>query len=86
MKSVMTTYPDFHGLPKEVKQLLLFSENYFFVEARSTDQRSTGNATPSVGKLELPNGFTLPAKTVETNTHRYLHPEMGFSLQFATLY
>lgn len=32
MKSIMTTYPDFQSLPREVKKLLLVSENYFFQE------------------------------------------------------
>ncbi len=32
MQSIMTTYPDFQSLPREVKKLLLVSENYFFQE------------------------------------------------------
>jgi hypothetical protein len=34
MKSVTTTYPKFHALPKGVKQMLLVSESFFFDEAR----------------------------------------------------
>ena len=35
MKSIMTTYPDFQSLPREVKKLLLASESYFFQEANA---------------------------------------------------
>ena len=35
MKSIITTYPDFHALPKGIKRMLLASESFFFVEAYS---------------------------------------------------
>ena len=34
MKSIMATYPDFKGLPRGVKQMLLTSENFFFDEVK----------------------------------------------------
>lgn len=40
MKSVTTTYPGFHVLPKGIKRMLLFSENYFFGETRPATQSS----------------------------------------------
>jgi hypothetical protein len=33
MKSIITTYPDFHALPKGIKRMLLTSESFFFSEA-----------------------------------------------------
>jgi hypothetical protein len=35
MKSIITTYPDFHALPKGIKRMLLASESFFFAEAFS---------------------------------------------------
>ena len=35
MKSIITTYPDFHVLPKGIKRMLLASESFFFAEACS---------------------------------------------------
>jgi hypothetical protein len=35
MKSIITTYPDFHTLPKGIKRMLLASESFFFAEAFS---------------------------------------------------
>ena len=40
MKSVTTTYPGFHALPKGVKQMLLVSESHFFDEARPLTETS----------------------------------------------
>jgi len=40
MKSVTTTYPGFHALPKGVKQMLLVSESFFFDEARPLAETS----------------------------------------------
>jgi len=33
MKSIFTTYPDFHALPKGINRMLLASESFFFAEA-----------------------------------------------------
>jgi hypothetical protein len=35
MKSIVATYPEFHSLPKGIKQLLVNSETLFFQDARS---------------------------------------------------
>lgn len=40
MKSIITTYPDFHVLPKGIKRLLLASESFFFAEACSPSKQS----------------------------------------------
>jgi hypothetical protein len=34
MRSIVFTYPGFRSLPKGLKQLLVTSENHFFVEAK----------------------------------------------------
>jgi hypothetical protein len=34
MKSIVTTYPGFHALPRGLKQMLVTSESLFFDEAR----------------------------------------------------
>jgi len=34
LKSIITTYPDFRSLPKEIKKLLVASESFFFGETR----------------------------------------------------
>ena len=36
MKSIITTYPDFISLPREIKKLLLASESYFFDETKNS--------------------------------------------------
>lgn len=38
-KSIVCTYPDFRGLPKGLKQLLLASENIYFSEAKAPAAR-----------------------------------------------
>jgi hypothetical protein len=46
MKSIITTYPDFHALPKGIKRMLLASESFFFAEAHSQfnpNQPATGS-------------------------------------------
>ena len=57
MKSVTATYPGFHGLPRGVKQMLLFSENYFFGEARPTGPRPARSAV-AMPETELPPANT----------------------------
>ena len=45
MQSIMTTYPDFQSLPREVKKLLLVSENYFFQEDNAHHSPPATHAT-----------------------------------------
>ena len=44
MKSIITTYPDFHALPKGIKRLLLASESFFFGEAYTDGWKHPGKA------------------------------------------
>jgi hypothetical protein len=44
MKSIMTTYPDFQTLPREVKKFLLESEDYFFQQANT---HAAAHSTPA---------------------------------------
>lgn len=55
MKSVTTTYPGFHELPKGIKQLLLISESFFFGEAGSAPE--TADAVPDLKR----RGTAFPA-------------------------
>jgi len=65
MKSIITTYPDFHALPKGIKRMLLASESFFFAEAyskrRQDSQPTTGSrAKPLAGVQPLPR-FNTPS-------------------------
>jgi hypothetical protein len=42
MKSIVTTYPEFHSLPRGLKQLLVVSESVFFDEARPVIPKPSG--------------------------------------------
>jgi hypothetical protein len=67
MKSVTSTYPGFHELPKGVKQLLLISESFFFSEARPT----------------LPASDSLPGSERFNPSHSPTpHPAFGHPLPF----
>jgi hypothetical protein len=60
MKSIITTYPDFMSLPREIKKLLLASESYFFDEAKiSLSVRAPANVSatrnPNQNSLRMPN-------------------------------
>jgi hypothetical protein len=62
MKSIITTYPDFHALPKGIKRMLLASESFFFAEAYSQlnqNQPATGS------RLKQPLG-AQPSNRVDT--------------------
>jgi hypothetical protein len=39
MKTIVTTYPGFHSLPRGIKQMLVISESLFFAEARPAISR-----------------------------------------------
>jgi len=64
MKSIITTYPDFHALPKGIKRMLLASESFFFAEAYSGDRQDTQNmgsrAKPLAGVQTL-SRFSTPS-------------------------
>ena len=59
MKSIMTTYPDFQSLPREVKKLLRVSENYFFQEDHSTHATVTPWETST--KTHQPHPLVIAA-------------------------
>lgn len=66
MKSVTSTYPRFHELPKGVKQMLLISESFFFGEARSA---------PGVSDPRFNVGFQpQPSTAFPTALHETLGP------------
>jgi hypothetical protein len=41
-KSIVCTYPDFRGLPKGLKQMLVATENLFFSEVKSPAAQAGG--------------------------------------------
>lgn len=45
LKSIVCTYPDFRGLPKGLKQMLVASENLFFDEAGGGAAQPASNET-----------------------------------------
>ena len=63
MKSIMMTYPNFQGLPKGLKQLLLASESFFFDEAKTVPveikNRQQTIAVSSLSKERLKMGSLL---------------------------
>jgi len=50
MKSIITTYPDFHALPKGIKRMLLASESFFFSEAYSQHDQRAPVTNPRLGE------------------------------------
>ncbi len=54
MKSIMTTYPDFPALPREIRRFLLASESYYFEEIKTLPQVAV-KAAFSAAKLLNPN-------------------------------
>jgi len=42
MKSILVTYPNFQGLPKGLKQMLLASESFFFDQSKTAPRQSAG--------------------------------------------
>ena len=65
MKSIITTYPDFHALPKGIKRMLLASESFFFAEAFSERHQEPQPTTaprskPLAGVQPLPR-FSEPS-------------------------
>ena len=67
VKSVTTTYPGFHGLPKGIKQMLLVSESFFFGEARPTADAKGRAGSP------LPAGL---ASAIDTGAHGVTRPTL----------
>ena len=61
MTSIMATYPDFQLLPREIKKLLLTSENYFFDEAKTPLARPA-RAQFFAGKQLVQNQGPVPVK------------------------
>ena len=55
LKSISTTYPGFHTLPKAIKQMLLVTENFYFEEARPQQPEPAEQPEISEEILYLPN-------------------------------
>jgi hypothetical protein len=65
MKSIITTYPDFHALPKGIKRMLLASETFFFAEALSEHlqgpQPTTAPRSKPLSALQPLPRFSTPS-------------------------
>jgi hypothetical protein len=59
MKSIITTYPDFMRLPREIKKLLLASESYFFEEIKTSPSPSALANSPAGRLPRHNNSLTL---------------------------
>jgi hypothetical protein len=65
MKSIITTYPGFHDLPKGVRKLLLNSETFFFdephPEANPMNLNNSAISSNEWGAHAIPVRFSLGA-------------------------
>ena len=59
MKSIMTTYPGFHSLPRGIKKLLLESETFFFSEPRGTQGKTGNGKFPFMAMIRASGGPSL---------------------------
>jgi len=64
MKSILTTYPDFHALPKGIKRMLLASESFFFAEAYAEGHQ----VSPTIGSRAKLLAHVQPAPPRNTPT------------------
>jgi len=84
-QSITVTYPAFHGLPKEVKQLVLFSESYFFGELHPLNQRPARRAGAAPSVPAATGIFPALREDGWMATNQHLNPKIHFSPCIITL-